>query len=243
MVCRTACYVNRKPAVVQVLRIRDRVESDRFFAVRSHYGFDSFFSRPPAGMAPTRKAASRMKSADPDAGTGCWRRKVASLTALNEKVAAATCSATPALSGVTVAAAFADEQPVLLRLPAEPFDCARLLYARVDTHARVSVRGEPLFRARPLRGPCNRSTRSVRSRPRCRTRPGRRPAGDQTRRQGRRRGLLRGAFHQSTAGVNGASQLIGAVVGPEIGEHARSAVGVDALPLNAPVEVETIVEV
>jgi enamine deaminase RidA (YjgF/YER057c/UK114 family) len=42
--------------------------------------------------------------------------------------------------------------------------------------------------------------------------------------------------------VNGASELLGAVFG-DAGRHARSAVGVAVLPLNAPVEVELIVEV
>jgi enamine deaminase RidA (YjgF/YER057c/UK114 family) len=42
--------------------------------------------------------------------------------------------------------------------------------------------------------------------------------------------------------VNGASQLLGEVFG-DAGAHARSAVGVSELPLNAPVEVELIVEV
>jgi enamine deaminase RidA (YjgF/YER057c/UK114 family) len=42
--------------------------------------------------------------------------------------------------------------------------------------------------------------------------------------------------------VNGASELLGDVFG-EAGRHARSAVGVAALPLDAPVEVELIVEV
>ena len=42
--------------------------------------------------------------------------------------------------------------------------------------------------------------------------------------------------------VNGASQLLGDVFG-EAGIHARSAVGVAELPLDAPVEVELIVEV
>ncbi|GAY08701.1 mobile element protein [Pseudonocardia sp. N23] len=41
---------------------------------------------------------------------------------------------------VTVAAAFAAEAPTLMPLPDEPFDCARLLSARVDAKARVSVR-------------------------------------------------------------------------------------------------------
>ncbi|MFN8034193.1 MAG: RidA family protein [Mycobacterium sp.] len=42
--------------------------------------------------------------------------------------------------------------------------------------------------------------------------------------------------------VNGASELLGEVFG-EAGVHARSAVGVSELPLDAPVEVELIVEV
>jgi enamine deaminase RidA (YjgF/YER057c/UK114 family) len=42
--------------------------------------------------------------------------------------------------------------------------------------------------------------------------------------------------------ANGASELFGEVFG-ERGQHARSAVGVPALPLDAPVEVEIIVEV
>jgi enamine deaminase RidA (YjgF/YER057c/UK114 family) len=42
--------------------------------------------------------------------------------------------------------------------------------------------------------------------------------------------------------VNGASELLGEVFG-EKGVHARSAVGVAVLPLDAPVEVELIVEV
>jgi transposase len=39
-------YDNLKPAVVRVLRGRDRAESERFIALRSHYGFDSFFCTP-----------------------------------------------------------------------------------------------------------------------------------------------------------------------------------------------------
>jgi enamine deaminase RidA (YjgF/YER057c/UK114 family) len=42
--------------------------------------------------------------------------------------------------------------------------------------------------------------------------------------------------------ANGASELLGAVFG-DAGVHARSAVGVTALPLDVPVEVELIVEV
>jgi len=42
--------------------------------------------------------------------------------------------------------------------------------------------------------------------------------------------------------INGASALLGEVFG-DAGAHARSAVGVSELPLDAPVEVELIVEV
>jgi enamine deaminase RidA (YjgF/YER057c/UK114 family) len=49
-------------------------------------------------------------------------------------------------------------------------------------------------------------------------------------------------FTGQPAVVNGASELFGAVFG-DAGRHARSAVGVAALPLDAPVEVEVIVRV
>jgi len=39
-------YDNLKPAVIRVCKGRDREESERFIALRSHYGFDSFFCRP-----------------------------------------------------------------------------------------------------------------------------------------------------------------------------------------------------
>jgi enamine deaminase RidA (YjgF/YER057c/UK114 family) len=42
--------------------------------------------------------------------------------------------------------------------------------------------------------------------------------------------------------ANGVSELLGDVFG-DIGRHARSAVGVPVLPLDAPVEVELVVEV
>ena len=41
--------------------------------------------------------------------------------------------------------------------------------------------------------------------------------------------------------INGASELLGEIFG-EAGRHARSAVGVAALPLDAPVELELVVE-
>ena len=49
------------------------------------------------------------------------------------------------------------------------------------------------------------------------------------------------SFTGQPAVINGASEFLGAALGDK-GVHARSAVGVAALPLDAPVEVELIVE-
>lgn len=49
-------------------------------------------------------------------------------------------------------------------------------------------------------------------------------------------------FNGQPGVINGASELLAEVFG-ERGAHARSAVGVSELPLDAPVEVELIVEV
>ena len=49
-------------------------------------------------------------------------------------------------------------------------------------------------------------------------------------------------FHGQPGVINGASDLLAEVFGDK-GAHARSAVGVAELPLDAPVEVELIVEV
>src|SRR5215471_7366150 len=50
-------------------------------------------------------------------------------------------------------------------------------------------------------------------------------------------------FGETPQVINGFSDLIVEVFGESIGKHARSAVGVAALPGNSPVEVEMILEV
>ena len=59
-----------------------------------------------------------------------------------------------------------------------------------------------------------------------------------------------GVFVASTPGygdqpkiANGCSDLLVEIFGQDIGQHARAAVGVSALPLNVPVEIEFIFEV
>jgi transposase len=135
-------YDNLRPAVIRVLRGRDRAESERFIALRSHYLFDSFFCIP-------GKAGAHEKGGV-EGEIGRFRRRhlvpvpgVASLAELNALIAAGdVADGTRVITGrpVTVAAAFAAELSHLKPLPAEPFDAARLLEARVDSRARVSVR-------------------------------------------------------------------------------------------------------
>jgi len=50
-------------------------------------------------------------------------------------------------------------------------------------------------------------------------------------------------FNQTPAVINGFSDLILAIWGPDAGSHARSAVGMAELPFNIPVEIEAEVEV
>lgn len=135
-------YDNLKPAVVRVLRGRDRTESERFIALRSHYLFDSFF------CIPGKQGAHEKGGVEGEIGR--FRRThlvpvpaAASLAELNALISAADLADDQrVITGrpVTVGAAFAAELPALAPLPAEPFDAARLLTARVDSRARVAVR-------------------------------------------------------------------------------------------------------
>lgn len=50
-------------------------------------------------------------------------------------------------------------------------------------------------------------------------------------------------FHDEPAVINGCSDLLLDLFGPEIGQHARSAVGMAELPWNIPVEIEAEVAI
>lgn len=50
-------------------------------------------------------------------------------------------------------------------------------------------------------------------------------------------------FNRQPAVINGFSDLILELYGPEVGQHARSAVGLAALPFDIPVEIEAEVEI
>ena len=135
-------YDNLKPAVTRILKGRDRDEAERFVALRSTYGFESFFCQP--GL----KGAHEKGGVEGEIGRFRRRHlvpvpKAATLAALNEHIAAAdVLDDVRVITGrpITVGAAFALEAKALMVLPAEGFDSARLLLARVDKRARISVR-------------------------------------------------------------------------------------------------------
>ncbi|MCZ7532627.1 MAG: IS21 family transposase [Acidimicrobiia bacterium] len=141
-------YDNLKPAVVKVLLGRQRWENHKFVALRSHYGFDSFFCLPGIDGAHEKGGV--------EGEIGRFRRghlvpvpKVASLEELNDLVAhadvtddARVISGRPLVDGsrVTVGEHFALEQPHLQTLNRERFDVAVDLECRVDHKARICVR-------------------------------------------------------------------------------------------------------
>ena len=136
-------YDNLKPAVSRVLVGRERVESERFVTLRSHYGFDSFFCEPGIDGAHEKGGV--------EGEVGRFRRRhlvpvpqVANLAELNALLATAD-EADDArhITGrlETVGAMAATERPALRPLPVEPFDATLPLRAKADRKARISVRG------------------------------------------------------------------------------------------------------
>jgi transposase len=135
-------YDNLKPAVTRVLKGRDRTESERFTALRSHYGFDAFFCRPGIDGAHEKGGV--------EGEIGRFRRRhlvpvptTGSLAGLNDLLASGDqLDEDRVITGrpVTIGVAFTAEAAQLMPLPGEPFDPARLVQARVDNRARVSVR-------------------------------------------------------------------------------------------------------
>ena len=136
-------YDNLSSAVTRVLRGRARVESDRFVALRSHYGPGSFFCEP--GIAGAHEKGGV------EGEVGRFRRRhlvpvprVESLAELNALLEAADRSDDARhIAGrlATVGAMAEAERPSLRPLPAEPFEAAVPLRAKADRKARISVRG------------------------------------------------------------------------------------------------------
>lgn len=135
-------YDNLKPAVSRVLTGRDRDESDRFIALRSHYGFESFF------CVPGKDGAHEKGGVEGEIGRFRRRHlvplpKITTLAELAELIAAGDIADDQrVITGrpMTVGKAFAIEQPTLMPLPVEPFDPRVEESRRVDQRARVSIR-------------------------------------------------------------------------------------------------------
>ncbi|MEV6818448.1 IS21 family transposase [Nocardiopsis dassonvillei] len=136
-------YDNLKAAVAQILGFsRQRVETERWTAFRSHYGIESFYCRPGIEGAHEKGGV--------EGQIGWFRRnhfvpvpEVASLAELNQMVerwdeedeARRIRSRTR-----TIGEHFAIERELLGPLPTEPFETGRSFSLRVDRHSQISVR-------------------------------------------------------------------------------------------------------
>ena len=135
-------YDNLTPAVIRVALGRERLENPRFIALRSHYGFDSFFCIPGIEGAHEKGGV--------EGEVGRFRRRwltpvpeFATLAALNDFMAACddkdehrVISARP----VTVGAAAAAEAPALLALPADSFEAGPTVSVKANHKSEVCVR-------------------------------------------------------------------------------------------------------
>ena len=134
-------YDNLSPAVAKVLRGRNRTETQRWLSFRSWYGFEAFYCEPGQGGAHEKGGV--------EGEIGRSRRrwmvpvpKVASLAELNAYLAGADVADDARHiehRATTVGQDFTAEQPFLLPLPSGPFDCAAVLWPRVDRYARISI--------------------------------------------------------------------------------------------------------
>ncbi len=135
-------YDNLKPAVLQVLLGRERLENPQFIALRSHYGFDSFFCQPGIEGAHEKGGV--------EGEIGRFRRRhltpvptAASLAVLNQMIVEADGRDNHrriAARAETVGQAAAREAPSLKPLPDNAFLAAAALSCRVDAKARICVR-------------------------------------------------------------------------------------------------------
>lgn len=135
-------YDNLTPAVIRVALGRERVENPRFIAMRSHYGFDSFFCIPGIDGAHEKGGV--------EGEVGRFRRRwltpvpeFATLADLNGFMAACedrddhrVISARP----VTVGTAAAAEAPELLALPSDVFEAGPTVSVKANHKAEVCVR-------------------------------------------------------------------------------------------------------
>ena len=136
-------YDNLKAAVAQVIGFsRQRVETSRWVAFRSHFDLDAFYCQP--GIA----GAHEKGGVEGDIG---WFRRnhlvpvpeVASLRELNDLIDGYDQADDDRRIGHrahTVAESFSAERQLLKPLPVEPFETGLWLTPRVDRYAQITVR-------------------------------------------------------------------------------------------------------
>lgn len=135
-------YDNLKPAVARVLKGRDRKETERFVAMRSHYAFDSFF------CIPGQEGAHEKGGVEGEVGRFRRRHlvplpKVGTLGELNDFVSLADAKDDARhIFGHrhSVGVDFAAELRALRPLPDERFEMMLALNCRVDHKSRICVR-------------------------------------------------------------------------------------------------------
>lgn len=135
-------YDNLKPAVNRVCFGRTRIESQRWVAFRSHYGFDAFYCLP--GI----EGAHEKGGVEQEGGR--FRRthlvpvpEVDTLAELNERIAAIDAAEDGRQllgSPATIGFNFAVEAELLNPLPADDFDCGITLTPTVRRDSRIVVR-------------------------------------------------------------------------------------------------------
>jgi transposase len=136
-------YDNLKAAVASVLGFsRQRVETDRWTAFRSHYGIEAFYCQPGITGAHEKGGV--------EGQIGWFRRnhlvlipEVDSLDELNEMVQAWDAEDDQrriASRAHTIGEHFATEEPLLQPLPIEEFETGRWFAPRVDRYAQITVR-------------------------------------------------------------------------------------------------------
>ncbi|WP_331762395.1 IS21 family transposase [Streptomyces sp. NBC_01508] len=135
-------YDNLKPAVSQVCFGRSRVESQRWVAFRSHYGFDAFYCRP--GI----EGAHEKGGVEHEGGR--FRRshlvpvpEVDTLAELNEKIEQIEIAEDVRHVDnrpTSVGFDFDYEAPLMAPLPFEEFDIGLTLTPKVDKTSRITVR-------------------------------------------------------------------------------------------------------
>jgi transposase len=136
-------YDNLKAAVARVLGFsRQRVETDRWTAFRSHFGIEAFYCQPGITGAHEKGGV--------EGQIGWFRRnhlvpipEVDSLAELNAMVDVWDLEDEARRIGArarTVGEHFATEQPLLAPLPLDEFETGRWFTPRVDRYAQVTVR-------------------------------------------------------------------------------------------------------